>query len=158
MPGDAVLLAVGVMIPSLMQLLVRRFAEPATPLARLYALAAVPIASYCDDARRSCARRGAEPHGRCRASRGEGSTRSKRIGCSRSWDVVSCGDVLAAGAVGVEGAAAGETLHRLSPLVVWCGVPALLVGLLFWRRMTRAAIVGLADGGLGVGVLGGAGA
>ena len=45
-PDDAVLLVVGVMIPCLMQLLVRRFAEPGMPLQSLYGLAAVPVISY----------------------------------------------------------------------------------------------------------------
>jgi hypothetical protein len=47
--GDAVPLAVGVMVPSLVQLLVRRWAEPAATLTTLYALAGVPIALRGDD-------------------------------------------------------------------------------------------------------------
>jgi hypothetical protein len=45
-PGDAVLLVVGVLVPCLMQLLVRRFAGPAMTLGGLYGLAAVPVAAY----------------------------------------------------------------------------------------------------------------
>ena len=45
-PGAAVPLAVGVMVPSLVQLLVRRWADPAATLTTLYALAGVPIACY----------------------------------------------------------------------------------------------------------------
>ena len=37
---------VGVMVPCLMQLLVRRFADPDLTLGSLYALAGVPIAAY----------------------------------------------------------------------------------------------------------------
>ena len=47
-----------------------------------------------------------------------------------------------------------ETIHRLSPLVVWCGVPALVCGLLFWRRMTARKIERVQTAGLAVGVLG----
>jgi hypothetical protein len=46
------------------------------------------------------------------------------------------------------------TLHRLSPLVTICGLPALAVGLLFWRRMADRRLAGLQTVGIGVGVLG----
>ena len=45
-PADATLLAIAVIVPCLMQLLIRRFAGPSTPFVYVYALAAVPILTY----------------------------------------------------------------------------------------------------------------
>ena len=47
-----------------------------------------------------------------------------------------------------------STLHWLSPLLTLCGVPAVLVGLLFWRRVTHAARSGLQTAGIAIGALG----
>ena len=46
------------------------------------------------------------------------------------------------------------TLHWLSPLAGVCGLPALLTGLLFWRRLTDRAHSGLQTAGIGIGALG----
>ena len=45
-PNEAGPLTVGVMVPCVMQLLVRRFAEPDSSLGVLFSLAVVPVASY----------------------------------------------------------------------------------------------------------------
>ena len=44
-----------------------------------------------------------------------------------------------------------DTLHWLSPLITACGVPALLVRLLFRRRLTNRAVSGLQTTGIAVG-------
>ena len=47
-----------------------------------------------------------------------------------------------------------STLHWLSPLITACGVPAILVGLLFRKRLTDRALTALQTTGIGVGALG----
>ncbi len=122
-PGSAWLLAIGVMVPSLVQLLVRRFAEPPPELAWQYALASVPIAVYVVVV---------------------------TVLLKRHWqaDLDEPTSYRVLTFLGITSAAAliplallvylvpplDQAIHRLSPLVVPCGLPGLLTGLFFWRR------------------------
>ena len=47
-----------------------------------------------------------------------------------------------------------QALNWLSPLVTVCGLPALAVGLLFWRCMTDREFAGLQTAGISIGVVG----
>ena len=158
----AVLLAAGVMIPSLMQLLVRRFAGPGMPLTAMYALAAVPIAAYLANtlivARRRwqssrhtpCAVASTvtdQPDDTATATRfGHDADGTRSVPATETLAVqvlVFLGEVTAATVVPVALLAylvppVQETLHWLSPLVLVAGLPALVVGLLFWQRAANA--------------------
>ncbi|MEX2112460.1 MAG: hypothetical protein WD845_04705, partial [Pirellulales bacterium] len=143
-PGAAVPLAVGVMVPSLAQLLVRRWAEPTATLALLYALAAVPIACYVATTSVVVRRRAIDPV----------FEESNAIRLFTLLGVVSAATFFPLALLAWKVPPVEDTIHRLSPLVVWCGVPALLCGLLFWRRMTERKLSGIQTAGLAVGVLG----
>jgi len=145
-PDDAVPLTVGVIAPCLMLILVRRFARPAMPLVGLYGLAmptvVVYLASTCMGIRR-----------RWSAAAGV----LNEIEASRTLSLLG---LLSAAAIVPTGLLlhfvppARATLHWLSPLVSLYGLPALLTGMLFWRRMTDKAFSALQTAGIGVGALG----
>jgi len=145
-PANAGVFAAAVLIPSLMQLLIRRFAFSDTPLTTLYALASVPVVAYVLGAlwivRHGCHEvEFEEPQAfRLLTYLGVASAATFFPLALLAWRVPR-----------VE-----ETLHRLSPLAVWCGVPALVVGLVFWRLMTRKEMTAVQTAGLAVGVLGAA--
>ena len=145
-PADALLLVSGVMIPSLMQLLVRRFAEPAAPLHWLYLLAAVPIAVYLVST--SLAAR------RCNSDVASGLDETHAQRLLAFLGIVSFATFLPLALLGYKVPPLYGTLHRLSPLVVMCGLPAMLVGLLFRRRLADKRLSGLQTAGIAVGVLG----
>jgi len=156
-PREAVLLAAGVIVPCLMQLLIRRFAAPGTPLVWLYALAAVPIVGYLVTTSITTRRRWIVT---------AGGTADPGVPLLPSLAEVEANRVLLL--LGMTTAAAlmplalllhnvpplGTTLHWLSPLAGVCGLPALLTGLLFWRRLTDRAHSGLQTAGIGIGALG----
>ncbi len=148
-PGAAVPLAMGVMVPSLAQLLVRRWAEPTATLTLLYALAGVPIGCFVATtsfvtASLNMGRRALEPV--------FGESNAYRL--FTFLGVVSAATFFPLALLAWKVPPVEETIHRLSPLVVWCGVPALLCGLLFWRRMTERKLSSVQTAGLAVGVLG----
>ncbi len=151
-PGRASLLVVGVMVPCLMQLVVRRFAEPATPLAWLYALAAVPVGVYFAGSllvvRRQWLAVGnaADPEATL-----DGSAANRVL---VFLGLVSAATLVPLALLVYNVPPPRETLHWLSPLAAVCGLPAVLVGLLFWRRVTDRRLTGLQTAGVGVGALG----
>lgn len=141
---DAVLLAAGVMIPSLMQLLVRRFAGAVMPQVWLYGLAAVPIANYLAT---SVAVTGRRLQSQC-----VGDVVAQRI--LLFLGLVSAATLLPLALLVYLVPPIEATLHWLSPLVTICGLPSLAIGLLFWRRLAGQGIAALQTAGIGVGVLG----
>ncbi|MCI0333023.1 MAG: hypothetical protein L0228_07360 [Planctomycetes bacterium] len=142
-PGDAVLLVVGVMVPCLVQLLVRRFAAPGMSLASLYSLAFVPVAAYLASSSIAMWKR-------WNASLVEAEANRVLLFVG----LVSAAAVMPLALLLYFAPPLRTTLRWLSPLVSMCGLPALLVGLLFWRRMTDRAFSGLQTAGIGVGALG----
>ena len=156
------------MVPSLMQLLVRRFAEPTTALAWLYALAAVPITSYVVASVSVAWKQLAGAVGA--PSRGgqvevNHTDEAVPLGLRQLLEtaarhvlvflgLVSAATVLPLALLAYKVPPIEVTLHRLSPLVTVCGLPALVVGLLFWRRIADRRFAGLQTVGIGVGVLG----
>jgi hypothetical protein len=146
LPGDALLLVVGVMIPSLMQLIVRRIAEPGMPLASLYALAGVPLATYLATSVIVTRKSTAVP------PTSTSSVESTRGGPEEAIEVplgsrhlqqhsllvflglVSAATLLPLALLAYRSPPLGIVLQRLSPLVAVSGLPALLIGLVFWRR------------------------
>ncbi|MGE3244421.1 MAG: hypothetical protein AB7I57_25385, partial [Pirellulales bacterium] len=145
-PGNASVFAAGVIIPSLMQLAIRRFALPGTPLSTLYALASVPVVAYV------LGTTWVVRHGRDESEFQE----LQAFRLLTYLGVTSAATFFPLALLAWRVPTVEETLHRLSPLVVWCGVPALVVGLVFWRRMTRKEWSAVQTAGLAVGVLGAA--
>jgi hypothetical protein len=143
-PEAAPLLAVGVMAPSLMQLLIRRFADPLSSTSLLYSLAGVPAATYlatCSLDVRRLARR---------------SDLSEQA-ANRLFVVlgVLTYSMLLPWALLLHKTSAFQpTLERLAPLIALCGVPSLATGLLFWRRRDAGNQASMQTAGIGVGVLG----
>lgn len=143
-PGDAGVFAAGVLFPSLMQLVIRRFAASDTPLTSLYMLAAAPVVAYVLSTM-WVVRRGS----------GESEFQeSHALRLLTFLGVVSAATFFPLALLAWRVPTVEEALHRLSPLVVWCGVPALVVGLVFWRRMARREWTAVQTAGLAVGVLG----
>lgn len=144
-PGDAVFLAVGVMIPCLMQLLIRRFAGASTSLAILYALASVPLASYLLTTAYVLYRRWT-------AADAVAEVDAHRV--LKFVGLVSVASLMPLALLLHNVPPIDVTLHWLSPIVTLCGLPSLLVGLLFWRRIADSALSALQTVGIGVGSLG----
>jgi hypothetical protein len=145
-PGDAALLVVGVMTPCLMQLLVRRFAGPPMSLGALYGLAGPVVAVYLGSACLAVCRRWMTNGGSL------AEIEAHRV--LLLLGLVSAAAIMPLALLLYFAPPARTTLHWLSPLVSLCGLPALLTGLLFWRRMTDQAFSGLQTAGIGVGALG----
>jgi hypothetical protein len=143
-PGNAVPLVLGVMVPSLVQLVVRRWAEPASSPTMLYALATVPVACYVATTSIAVRRRAAE------FDEADANRLLAFLG------VVSAATFFPLALLAWLSRPIDDVVHRLSPLVVWCGVPALVTGLVFWRRMTDRRLGGMQTAGVAVGVLGAA--
>ncbi|MGI9457581.1 MAG: hypothetical protein ACR2NU_13535, partial [Aeoliella sp.] len=143
-PRAPALLAAGVMVPSLMQLLVRRFAHPNISWQLLFALAFVPIGGYLAVTGIDLARRWHARQLRPRA------TYSLFI----LLGVVTFALLLPLGLLTYKSGTIFGTLHRLAPLVPLLALPALATGLLFWRRMNRRALAGLRTAGMSIGVAG----
>lgn len=145
-PGNPGVFAAGVLIPSLMQLAIRRFAFADTPLTTLYVLAAVPVFAYVLGTAWVVGR-----------GRNDGEFQeSQAFRLLTFLGVTSAATFFPLALLTWRGTTVEEALHQLSPLAVWCGVPALVVGLVFWRRMTRKDMTAVQTAGLAVGVLGAA--
>ena len=167
---DAVPLTAGVMIPCLMQLLVRRFAEPGASLNLVYGLAVAPVASYlmataipvwrnwrdlASPLTAAIVNDGAndveaEPV-MLRATSIDESTAQRLL---KVLGLVSAATLLPLALLLYNVPPLRTTLHWLAPLMTACGVPALLVGLLFRRRLTDVALTALQTTGIGVGAFG----
>jgi hypothetical protein len=152
-PNDALWLAAGVMAPCLMQLLVRRFAGPETSLGVVYVLAGVPVIAYLISTAVATHRRWqAGAAGSASAAPPLNELEANRL--LLFLGVVSAAAVMPLALLLNNAPPVRTTLHWLSPLVLACGLPALVVGLLFWRRITDRALAGLQTAGIGVGALG----
>jgi hypothetical protein len=165
-PRDVVALAVGVMIPCLMQLLTRRLAAPLVSISTLYALAVAPVVSYLATTSIAIRRRWIVGVGGTAAPAVDIAATEPAAPLSSSLEEQEANRVLMF--LGLVSAAAlmplalllkivpplEITLHWLSPLATACGMPALLVGLLFWRRMRDTTHSGLQTAGIAVGALG----
>jgi hypothetical protein len=151
-PADAVLTAVAVIFPCLMQLLVRRFARPTTPLLHLYALAAAPTVTYLIAVFAAIRRRWT-----LAVSEQDASTSLSEREANRVFIILGVTTAAALMPIALllhNVPPLSGSLHWLSPLVVLFGLPALLVGLLFWRRLVDRSQSSLQTTGIGVGALG----
>lgn len=164
-PDEPVVLAVGVIVPCLMQLLVRRFAHEQTPLAETYVLAGVPVVSYLLAAGYVIYRRW-QPASSCDNPAADGDERmavAERDNALTEVDanrtllflgLVSAATIMPLALLLHHIPPLMTALHWLAPLATACGLPALLTGLLFWRRLTDLEHSTLQTSGVGVGVLG----
>lgn len=147
-PDAPALLTSGVMAPSLMQLAVRRWSgispDVVTPLAMQYALASVPVVCYVATTS-VVARR--------QATASEVSETSTQRFLA-FLGLVSAATFFPLALLAWKLRPIEEAVHWLSPLVVWCGVPALMWGLVFWRRVTGRNLTAIQTAGLTVGLLG----
>ena len=151
-PADATLLAIAVIVPCLMQLLIRRFAGPTTPFVYVYALAAGPILTYLITSSVALWRHWAPVV----SELGE-ATSLTELEANRALmflGVTTAAALMAIALLLHVVPPLAITLHWLSPLVALCGLPAVLVGLLFWRRLVDRTYSGLQTTGIGVGALG----
>ena len=121
-PSDAVALSVGVMVPCLMQLLVRRFASPATSMTTLYVLTAVTVASYLATTAFAVSRR---------RSATFALDEVEAHGLLQFVGLVSVAAFMPLALLLHNVPPIKTTLHWLSPIVTLCGLPALSIGLLF---------------------------
>ena len=143
-PGDKVSLVVGVMVPCLMQLLVRRFGNPAAPLITLYALATAPIATYAAATAISI---------RCRWTPEPPLAESEAHRVLVFLGLVSVSTLMPIALLLHLVTPIRMTLHWLSPVLTLLGLPALGAGLLFWRKLTDKSLAGLQTAGIAVGAL-----
>ncbi len=159
--NDVSLLVAGVMVPCLMQLLVRRFAGPNMSFGSLYLLAGVPLVSYLVSVGVSLHRaRGemiAEEDQTAEEDRADGVQSLSGSVANRVLlflGIVSTATLMPLALLLHYTPPARETLHWLSPLVLFSGVPATATGLLFWQRLRAKEKLGLQTGGIAVGALG----
>ncbi|MEX2187117.1 MAG: hypothetical protein WD875_10000 [Pirellulales bacterium] len=143
-PDGPWLLALGVMFPSLMQLLTRRYGHAGVPTSTLYALAAAPLVSYVAAVGYSI-----RPILK-RPSMNEQSANRQFI----LLGIVTFATMLPLGLLLFKTEALVPTLQRIAPLATLAGLPALAMGMLFWRRVTDRDLVREQTAGIGVGVLG----
>ncbi|RIK78627.1 MAG: hypothetical protein DCC68_15080, partial [Planctomycetota bacterium] len=180
------LLAAGVMWPSLMQLLTRRYAgaDVSTPV--LYALAVGPLASYVGSI--ALAIRGQLPENWRLSERGskenampaptspdddaDAATVSPRSSVLHPQSsplpaatanrlfillgIVTFATLLPLGLLLFETQAVVPTLESIAPLTAVLGLPSLAMGMLFWRRVRDPDLVREQTAGIGAGVLGAA--
>jgi hypothetical protein len=147
-PDARVALTIGVMVPSLAQLLVRRWAGPALPESGQFALAAAPVACYLASM--------TVPLRRYWKSAAAGGSLSEE--CAQRvftlLGVLSAAMFLPLALLAAKLTSIEAAIQRLSPVWVWCSAPAVLVGLLFWRYLADRRLSGTQTAGLAVGVLG----
>lgn len=156
-PGDAPLLVVGVMVPSLMQLLIRRFAVPASSLATLYSLAAPSVAAYLGTVVAAMHRRWRVAANETADGESKSAADLPELEANRVLiflGLVSAATIMPLALLLHNVPPVQATLHWLSPLGTVCGLPALVVGLLFWRRISDRAKAGLQTAGIAVGAAG----
>ena len=156
------LLAGGVILPSIMQLLVRRWISPTTGDGLLLAFGAAPIVVYL----------GVNCWGFWRqrtllmASRSETSGEiSAETDTTISWvdetlallRVTTFATFLSLALLLVKTGRVEAALHELAVMVSGFAVTPLVVGLLLWRRLAGKKLVGLRTAGLSIAVAGAAG-
>jgi hypothetical protein len=143
-PDAAGLATVGVMLPSLLQLLTRRFVGPDAPPAVFYGLAAAPIAAYVGAAGLEVRRLARRPE-------------LQEVDANRLFmflGVVTFAALLPLALLLHKMVDVSDTVHRLSPLAVLLGMPALATGVLFWKRRDEPTIATATTAGIAVGVFG----
>ena len=159
---DPWLLAGGVMLPSIMQLLVRRWISPTTGDGLLQALGAAPIVVYL----------GVNCWGFWRrrtllvASQAETSEHiSAETGTTIRWvdetlallGVTTFATFLSLALLLMKTGRVEAALHELAVMVSGFAVTPLVVGLLLWRRLAGEKLVGIRTVGLSIAVAGAAG-
>ena len=142
--GASGLMMTGVMVPSIAQLLTRRYVDPTSPLWELYLMASIPIVSFLTvnaaDIRQAWSERTLnEP-------------RSNALFILLG--VVAFATLLPLGLLLYKSQQTYQTLHELSPLIALLGLPALVTGLLFWNRVTEQELAGIRTAGISIGVFG----
>lgn len=143
-PRVPLLVVIGVMFPSLMQLLTRRFVDGSTATWLLYVLAAVPLGSYLTSA--------GLPLWRARKEELLDESVANRL--LVLMGIVSYAAFFPLALLLYKSGTILTTVERLSPLLVLCGVPSLALGLLFWRRLVARELAALQTAGLAIGTLG----
>ena len=134
MPDGSALLAIGVIWPSIVQVLVRRWIDPAAEVSRLLTIGAMPLVGYAAVNGRGLWRK------RRTAPNDEATFRETLalLGISTFAALMPLGLML------FKTGHVEATLHQLAVLVTAAGMPALAVGLFLWRRMTDKQLAGLA--------------
>ena len=146
MPGTPWLLVAGVIWPSVVQLLVRRWVDPTTDVPRLLALGAAPLVGYA-------------------AVNGLALWRQRRPSADQTPAVYEALTLLGTstfaaflplGLLLFKTGRPETVLHQLAVLVSGCGAPPLAVGLFLWRRLTDKHLSGLRTAALSIAVAGAA--
>ena len=145
-PQTPWLLVTGIIWPSVVQLLVRRWVDPATDPARLLGLGAAPLIGYA-------------------AVNGLALWRQRRLTAEqappvtetlRLWGTSTFAAFLPLGLLLFKTGRAEAALHQLAVLVSGCGLPSLAVGLFLWRRLLDKHLSGLRTAALSIAVAGAA--
>jgi hypothetical protein len=144
LPNAPLLVVISTMIPSVMQLLTRRFVDVDAPLWTLYAVAAVPIANYLAVAAIYVAR----------LFKVEAPARQDADRLFIYFGIATYAMLLPLALLLYKTQAIGPTLQQLAPFVTLLCLPALSSGLWFWRRVRSPDLVGERTAGIGIGVLG----
>lgn len=144
LPSGPVLLTIGVIFTSLVQLITRRFADADAALPTVYGLALLSVGCLVIVTGWYLVR--------VYRNRIEDETLAGQL--FLMLGVVSFAAALPFGLLVYERGAIVETLSHLSPLVTLFGLPALATGLLFWRGTLKHAAAVEQTIGIGVGVAG----
>ena len=143
-PGNALWMTGAVMLPSIAQLLVRRFAGPQASIATLWQLAAIPLACYAV----GCGWPLAKATQSTRLDEQSANRLFKLLG------VASFAALLPLALLLVKTERPLATLHELSAAVSLLGSIPLAFGLAIWQRLESDESVGLRIAGTSVAVLG----
>ena len=144
-PGNPLPATIGVMVPSLMQLLVRRFVSENSPLELIYGVGCMPVIAYVGASALALYRQKKE-------------TTLEEQAANRLFiflGIISYSLLLPLALLLYKSGAPSVTLSQIAPLIVFCGVPSLCTGLLFLRQIVSTKLSAIQTGGISVGVLGG---
>jgi hypothetical protein len=136
-------LVVGVLVPSIMMLLIRRLAGPGVRPSTFLALGAVPLIAQAGAVGGLIVR-----------SRREEMREPLANDLLRLLGLTTFAAALALGLLVAHGGPAATALHRLAPLLPLAGAPALGSGLLLWRRATSEDLVGHRTAGTAIAAAG----
>ena len=137
-------LCIGVMLPSLMQLFVRRFVSEDSSVGVFYCMAAVPMVGYLGVT--------LQPLHRLAAPSKESAKDLGRL--LIAFGISSYAMLVPMALLLYKSGAVATTLQQLSPLVVLSGTPGLAVGLLSLRRFKSHEHVAVQTIAIALGVLG----
>jgi len=143
-PGAAWALTFGVLVPSLAQLLVRRFGDVDLSAAGLWGLAALPLATYV----------GSNAWALVLARRAKDFDEAAANRLFKFHGLTSFAVLTPLGLLLFKSADALATLRVLAPAACLLGAVPLTVGLTLWNRLAGAAQSGLRTAGTSVAVLG----